>query len=146
MSIGTSLEIEKLINRESITIEELETVLKKISVKAREERTREKRKYIIGWILLIITLYSYSLSYFLSIPMSIITFLYVLVVIDDSPTIKSLFLIETKYSSYILKEFIKGYKKTNMKTPIWSYSYFEAQIEVKIEELSRMNLKKNKMV
>jgi hypothetical protein len=151
MSIGTSAEIDKLINSENVTIEELQAVLKKISVLARKERSDETGIYIIGWILIIITVFSFFISYFLSIPLSIVTFLYFIINLKSDSffemcyeSIKKLFFIENTYSRSILNEYVKGYRKTDMKTPIWSDTYQELKLELKIEELSRMNSKKIK--
>ena len=147
MSIGTSTEIDKLINSENVTIEELQEEIKKISVLARKERSDETRIYIIGWILIIITGFSFSTSYFLSIPLSIVTLLYFMINSKSDEfyeSIKKLFFIENTYSRSILNEYVKGYRKTDMNTPIWSETYQELRLEVKIEELSRINSKKIK--
>lgn len=150
-NIGSSIEIDELLKNEGITIEELQDVLKKISVLAKKERSDETRIYVIGWILIIITIFSLYISYFLLIPLIIVTFIYFMINVQAKSffglfykSIKGLFFIENKYSRRILNEYVKGYRKTDMNTPIWSYTYNELKLESKIEELSRMNSKKLK--
>ena len=141
-------EIEELLKTDNVSINELQNALKKISVLARKERFNETKIYIYAWIFIFITVFSFSISYFLSIPLCFVTFLFLLGNSNSDSfvemfieAIKKLFFIENSYSRRILIEYVKGYKKTDMKTPIWSYTYQELMLEVKIEELLRTKSK-----
>ena len=131
------------------TIEELNNKLKKISVLAKKERKDDRNRLILGWVFIISSIILFYLSintssyFYLSVPLSIITFLYLWVLVPNTTpntsVIKRWFFIESSYSN--LDEYVKGFKKEDMNTPIFTYSYKEAQLHVEIEELSRINSK-----
>ena len=145
---GSSVDINELIRSDNTTIEDLNIVLKHISVLAEKERKEDRNQLILSWVFITISIILFYLSintsasfYFLSVPLSIITFLYVWVVVpktySNASVIKRWFFIESNYSN--LDEYVKGYKKEEMTTPIFSHSYKESRLRVRIEELKRIN-------
>jgi hypothetical protein len=139
-------EINNLINDNNVQLIDLEKKLTEISSLADMDRKDYTKQSIIGWVFILISIIAMYLSinissswYFLSIPVLIITLLFLIFILGGEDTLgasirECFFKLIFKYDVGML-DYIEGRKSDAMKEPKYSYIYMEKRLLIKKNEI-----------
>lgn len=138
--------INKLIWDDNPNIIELEEKLREISILANKEKRQEIKQILLAWsfivfssISLYASLFNSKSFYFLSVPLIIITLIFLLFVFVSGSTLMTTIIKVFKKLIFLhhsdLKDYVSGKKETNMETPIFTNIYKELQLKHKINQL-----------
>ena len=145
-TLNITASVDELISSDNPNIEDLEKKLDEITLLANKERKKEILQIILAWGFIISSLISIYPSiyisnyfYFLSVPLILITLIFLLFLFVSDNTfwgailkiLKKLFFIHNSD----LKDYVTGKKKVNMDTPIFTNIYRELQLKFKISQM-----------
>tara|TARA_Y100001954_G_C15371973_1_gene389140 strand:- start:31 stop:534 length:504 start_codon:yes stop_codon:yes gene_type:complete len=145
-----SANVNELISNDNPNLKELEEKLREISILAKKEKRQDMKQILLAWFFIIfssISMYAslfYSKSfYFLSVPIIIITLVFLLFIFVSGGTFGDAILKICKKLIFLhhndLMDYVSGKKKTNMDTPIYTNIYRELQLKHKISQIKNPN-------
>jgi len=139
--------IDDLLSSKNVDLDELKKSLKQVSYLAKKERKRDLYEIILGWMFILSSLFTLYLSkynsanyYFLSIPVVLITLIYLLFIFINygGGTFKGAFILTLKKLFFLqyndLEDIITGRKEKTSDTPVLTNVFLEKQIKLKIKE------------
>ena len=143
--------IDDLLSSKNVDLDELKKSLKQVSYLAKKERKRDLYEIILGWMFILSSLFTLYLSkynsanyYFLSIPVVLITLIYLLFIFINygGDTLGGKFILTLKKLFFLqyndLEDIITGRKESTSETPVFKNVFLEKQIKLKIKKIESL--------
>jgi hypothetical protein len=146
-TLDNTASIDELISSDNPNIEDLEKKLNEIAILANKERKEQMLQIILAWGFIISSLISIYSSiyisnyyYFLSVPLILITLIFLLFIFVQDDTFSGTILKMLKKLFFIhnsdLKDYVNGKKEVKGDTPIFTNIYRELQLKFKISQMN----------
>ena len=146
-TLNSTFSVDELISSDNPNIEDLKKKLVEVTLLANKERKEQMLQIILAWGFIISSSFSMYLSiyisnyyYFLSVPLILITLIFLLFVFVSDDNLSGAILKMLKKLFFLhnsdLKDYVNGKKEVNMYTPVFTNIYKELQLKFKISQIN----------